>query len=263
MMLRLEGFEADTANVYGIRLELAQRGRGRPILFLHSGQGFWGATPALHGLSTLGRVLAPSHPGFGASELPSSISTVDDLAYFYLDFIELLDLKDLVIVGASFGGWIAAEIAVRCTHAIAKLVLVDSLGIKVGDRESRDIADLHAVDDGELSNLLYANPARFAPNYQDLTDADLHQIARNMEALTLFGWQPYMHNPKLLGRLRRIRAQTLVLWGAEDRVVRRPYGRAFSAAIPGAKFEVIQRAGHLSYVEQPEAFNSLTRDFLN
>jgi pimeloyl-ACP methyl ester carboxylesterase len=262
-MLQLVGFEASIADINGVRIELAQKGKGRPILFLHPGQGFWGATPALDGLSSLGRVLAPWHPGFGGSELPPSINTVDDLAYFYLDLIDVLDLEDLVIVGASFGGWIAAEIAVRCAHSISQLILVDSLGIKVGGRECRDIADLHAVDEAELSNLLYADPTRFGPKYQTLSDADLIQIARNNEALTLFGWQPYMHNPKLLNRLRRIPVPTLVLWGSEDRVVQEDYGRAFASAIPGARFEAISKAGHLSYVEQPERFNAMIRTFLD
>lgn len=262
-MLQLVGFEVGTVTVNGVRIDLAQKGQGRPILFLHPGQGFWGATSALSGLSTLGRVIAPSHPGFSASELPATISTVDDLAYFYLDLIDLLDVRDLVIVGASFGGWIAAEIAVRCAHSISQLILVDALGIKVGGRECRDIADLHAVDDRELSELLYADPVRFGPTYKTLSDSDLIQIGRNAEAFTLFGWQPYMYNPKLLGRLRRIRVPTLVLWGAEDRVVQETYGRAFASAIPGAKFESIPSAGHLSYVERPDTFNSMVKDFLN
>src|SRR6185437_5740847 len=176
--------------------------------------------------------------------------------------IEVLALDDLVVIGASFGGWVAAEIGVRCAHAMANLVLVDSLGIKVGNRETRDIADLHAVDDAELCNLLFADPVRHGPNYGTLSDEDLILIAKNNEALTLFGWQPYMHNPKLRNRLRRIPVPTLVIWGAEDRVVRDPYGRAFAAAIPGAQFEVIPGAGHLSYVEQPDMFIAAVKNFL-
>lgn len=261
-LLRLCGFETEFADIHGVRVELAQKGHGRPILFLHPGQGFWGAQRALDGLARLGRVIAPSHPGFGASALPPSITTVGDLAYFYLDLIDALALDDMVVVGASFGGWIAAEIGVRCAHAMAKLVLVDALGIKVGDRETRDIADLHAVDDAEQCNLLFADPDRHGPHYDKLPDEDLVLIAKNNEALALFGWRPYMHNPKLRSRLRRIPVPTLVIWGAEDRVVRTPYGRAFAAAIPGAQFEVIPGAGHLSYVEQPEMVVAAVENFL-
>lgn len=262
-MLRLAGFETSTAEIQGVRIELAQKGSGRPILFLHPGQGFWGAEQALGGLSCLGRVIAPSHPGFGASALPPSMTTVGDLAYFYLDLIDILALDDLTVVGASFGGWIAAEIGVRCAHAMARLVLVDSLGIKTGDRETRDIADLHAVEDAELPKLLFADPAHHAPDYKSLPDEDLLLIARNNEALTLFGWRPYMHNPKLLHRLQRIRVPTLVLWGAEDRVVGETYGRRFASAIRAARFELIPHAGHLPYVEQPEAFNARVCRFLD
>ncbi len=262
-MPQLAGFDTGFAAIGGVRTELAQKGTGRPILFLHPGQGLPGMGPALERLSQLGRVIAPSHPGFGDSERPPEITTVDDLAYFYLDLIEALGLRDVVLAGASFGGWIAAELAVRCAHSLAGLILIDSLGIKVGGRETRDIADMHAVDEDELSALLYADPARHRPNYAALTDAELLTIARNREALTLFGWRPYMHNPKLLGRLRRISVPTLVLWGEEDRVVRPDYGRTFCAAIPGARFETLPDAGHLSLVEQPERFAAEVGQFLD
>ena len=87
-----------------------------------------------------GRLVAPSHPGFGRSELPPTLTTVDDLAYFYLDRHGDLDLEQTLVVGVSFGGWIAAAIAVKSTARMSRLVLANPVGIKVGDRESRDIA---------------------------------------------------------------------------------------------------------------------------
>jgi pimeloyl-ACP methyl ester carboxylesterase len=63
-----------------------------------------------------------------------------------------------------------------------------------------------------------------------------------------------MHDPKLRGRLHRIRIPTLVLWGANDRILSEPYGRAYCAAITGARFELIERAGHFPHLEQPEIF---------
>ena len=74
------------------------------------------------------------HPGWGNSSLPDWLSTVDDLAYLYLDLAATLGLEDAVLVGACFGGWIAAEMAVRDTRRFAQLVLVDPLGIKVRRR---------------------------------------------------------------------------------------------------------------------------------
>jgi pimeloyl-ACP methyl ester carboxylesterase len=63
-----------------------------------------------------------------------------------------------------------------------------------------------------------------------------------------------MHDPKLKGRLHRIRIPTLFLWGTADRILTEAYGRAYCAAIPGARFETIERAGHYPHIEQPEEF---------
>ena len=79
-------------------------------------------------------------------------------------------------------------------------------------------------------------------------------VARNREATARYAWSPYMHDPKLKGRLHRIRIPTLLLWGAADRILSEAYGRAYCAAIPGARFETIERAGHFPHLEQPEEF---------
>src|SRR5437667_1863631 len=99
--------------VNGIGIECVEKGRGRPLLFLHPGIGIDGSAPALDRLAERARVIAPSHPGFGASELPRAFTTVDELSYFYLDLLDQLDLKDTIVVGVSLGAWIAAEIAVK------------------------------------------------------------------------------------------------------------------------------------------------------
>ena len=94
-------------------IEAIERGQGRPILFLHPGIGIDAAAPVLAELAKGGRVIAPSHPGFGTSQLPKGMTTVDDVSYFYLDLLEQLDLRDVLVVGVGLGGWIAAEIAVK------------------------------------------------------------------------------------------------------------------------------------------------------
>src|SRR5262245_60062948 len=131
--------------VNGVRLEVIERGRGAPLLFLHPEIGIEGSAPAIDALARSRRVIAPTHPGFGGSDLPKGFSTVDDLSYFYLDFLEALSLRDVALVGVSFGAWIAAEIAVKSTERISHLVLVNAVGIKVSDRETRDIVDVWAL----------------------------------------------------------------------------------------------------------------------
>ena len=240
--------------VNSVRLEAIEKGRGRPLLFLHPGIGLDRNAPVIDRLAENARVIAPSHPGFGGSEQPKSFTTVDDLAYFYLDLLDELDLKDTVLVGVSLGAWIAAEIAVKSTARLSHLVLGNAVGIKVGGRETRDIADIFAITEPELNALAYFDPKVGARDYPSMAEADVRIAARNREATARYGWSPYLHNPKLKGRLHRIRIPTLFLWGTADRVVPEPYERAFCAAIPGARFETIERAGHYPHIEQPEEF---------
>jgi len=103
---------------------------------------------------------------------------------------------------------------------------------------------------------------RFAPDFNAWDDAALIRYARGRDALCLYGFQPYMYNPQLPRWLARIAVPTLVLWGASDRVVRPDYGRAYAGLIPGARFELIQEAGHHPEIEQPEAFADLVAGFL-
>jgi pimeloyl-ACP methyl ester carboxylesterase len=243
-----------TMVVNGIRVDAIDRGQGRPLLFLHPAIGLDPASPVIDRLAGKARFLAPSHPGFGRSEQPRSFDSVDDLAYFYLDLLDDFDLRDVVLVGVSLGGWIAAEIAVKSCARLSHLVLADAVGIKVGDRDTRDIVDIFAITEQEFIELAYCDPAAGTRDYRALPEPDVLAAARNREATARYAWSPYMHNPKLMGRLHRIRVPTLMVWGADDRILSERYGRAYCAAIPGARFELIKRAGHFPHIEQPDEF---------
>jgi pimeloyl-ACP methyl ester carboxylesterase len=236
-----------------VTLEIEQHGTGRPILFLHGAGGPKSGAPFLQMLAAHGRVIAPSHPGFGRSPLPDWIESVDDLAYLYLDLLEQLDLRDVAVVGVSMGGWTAAEIAIKNTARIAKLVLVDPVGIKVGDRETRDLPDIYSLSPEQVTRLMWHDPSR-APKTEHMSDAELEALARHRHAAALYLWKPYMHNPQLRRRLRRVGVPTLVLRGESDGLVSEAYARAYADAIPGARFLTIAAAGHSPQTEQPEAF---------
>jgi pimeloyl-ACP methyl ester carboxylesterase len=241
-------------SVNGAKLELIDRGRGRPILFLHPHIGIEPSAPVLALLADGGRLVAPSHPGFGRSDLPPSLTTVDDLAYFYLDAMDELDLEQTLVVGVSLGAWIAAAIAVKSTARMSRLVLANPVGIKVGDRESRDILDVFAMTETEFREKAFADAAAAERDYAAMSEDELRIVARNRETAARFAWSPYMHDPKLKQRLHRIRIPTLVLWGTADKLIDESYGRAFCDAIPGAKFEPIEGAGHFPHLERPKPF---------
>src|SRR5947207_6690438 len=82
--------------VNGTTIEAVDKGQGRPILFLHPGIGIDPAAPVLTELAKGGRVIAPWHPGFGTSQLPKGITSVDDVSYFYLYMLDQLDLHDVL-----------------------------------------------------------------------------------------------------------------------------------------------------------------------
>ena len=236
-----------------VSLEIAIAGAGRPLLFLHGGDYFVQNRAFLDKLAQRWRVLVPRHPGFGASERPDGFRSVHDLAYLYLDLIEQQGLGDVVLVGSSFGGWIALEMCVRSVERIGRLVLVDSLGVKFGGREERDIADIYALPTAELLHRTFFDPVRAAPDYSKLDDAEAASIARDREATALYGWRPYMHDPALGRWLHRVRVPTLIVWGDSDGIVTADYGEKLCRSLPDARFALIPEAGHYPQIERPEA----------
>jgi pimeloyl-ACP methyl ester carboxylesterase len=137
---------------------------------------------------------------------------------------------------------------------MARLVMANAVGVKVGDRETRDIADIFAITDQEYLEIAYCDPNAGRRDFKALPDAEVQAAARAREATARFAWSPYFHNPRLKSRLHRIQIPTLFLWGTHDRMLSEAYGRAFCAMIPGARFQPIERAGHFPDQEQPRIF---------
>ena len=134
--------EGDRLKVHGTELETVRRGAGRPIVLLHGFQTIDSEAPFLALLARYGEIVAPSSPGFGHSPRPKDFDTIYDLVHLYLELLETLPGGEVTLVGFSFGGWLAAEVATACSHRLEKLVLVDPLGIKVSGRETSDILDI-------------------------------------------------------------------------------------------------------------------------
>jgi len=246
----------------GIELEVVRRGSGRSILVLH---GFQTVDPEARFVGLLARhgaVIAPSGPGFGHSPRPKDFDTVYDLVHLYLEVLDNLPGEKATLVGFSFGGWLAAELAVACSHRIDKLVLVDPVGIKISDRETPDILDVFNRSPDEVRRASWHDPEKFAPDFNAMSDEALTVYARNREALCLYAWHPYMYNPQLPRWLGRIKVPTLLIWGESDRVVTPDYGRAYSRLIPGSRFELIEAAGHHPEIEQPGMFVERVSRFL-
>ena len=173
-----------------VSLEVLTAGDGPPLLFLHGGDYFAQHRDFFERLARRWRLMVPRHPGFGRSERPDNFRTIHDLAYLYLELLERQDLRDVVLVGSSFGGWIALEMCVRCLERVGRLVLIDPVGVKFGGREERDIADIYALPSAELLRRTFFDPPRAAPNYAGLDDEEAQSIARDVfRPLARFLWK--------------------------------------------------------------------------
>ena len=257
-------------------LEVLRRGAGSggaKLLLVHGINPVSPRAPFLDLLAEHGEIIAPSHPGFGNSPLPADFDTMYDLVHLYLGVLDAVPADKVTMLGFSFGGWIAAEVAASGHRKLDRLVLVDPVGVKLGGREERDIAHLFNTSPDELNRRAWHDPARRPEGSygvgwhtaigEAMTDSEMVTLARNWDSLCLFAWRPHMYNPQLKHWLHRVTVPTLVLWGASDRIVTPDYGRAYSRLIPGARFEMIEGAGHHPELEQPRAFVDQVASFLN
>lgn len=246
---------AARVKAFGMNLEVLRRGKGKkPLVIFYDEEALTLESPILDALDGSFQAAIVSPPGFGASDRPDWIETIDDCAYICMDALDALKVRDATVIGFGLGGWLAAEIAIKSTHNMARLVLVDPFGIKVGGPLDRDIQDIWFLSPEKLLEAKYADIEKGKIDYTVMPESKLEIIARNKESYARFCWMPYMHNTKLRGRLHRINVPTLVVWGEKDGIITPAYGRAFAREIPGAKFTTIAKAGHFPHIEQPEAF---------
>jgi len=249
-----------TMSIRDCRIRVMRGGTGSPMLFLHGGGGLGIWLPAMAKLAKSFDVIAPEHPGFGCSDTPDWLDTIADLANFYLDFLDQLDLRGVHLVGSSLGGWIAAELAVRNATRLASLTLVGSAGIHVKDVEQVDtflsneqqrIRDLFY--DQELAEAVIASSER--PEQEDAA-------LKNRMITAKLSWQPRSHDPNLRKWLHRIKVPTLLVWGANDLLFPADYAFVYQQLIPGAKAVVLPECGHLPHVEKGDAFAAELESFI-
>jgi pimeloyl-ACP methyl ester carboxylesterase len=247
---------------YHDRMDISytDQGAGRPVLVLHGGGGPATVASLAGHLAAASRVLAPTHPGWNGVARPELIATVSDLANEYLAWLDREDLADVVVIGSSIGGWVAAEMALADrSHRITGLVIVNAAGVDVPGQPIRNIAGLDPL---QIAQYSFHDPATFRAGQPAPTPQSIAMQRANQQSLAALAGDPYMHDPTLLVRLAGIGIPTLVVWGESDRVVTAEYGRAYAAAIPGSRFELVPEAGHLPHLERPAETFALIDAFL-
>jgi pimeloyl-ACP methyl ester carboxylesterase len=233
-------------------VQMLSGGTGPALLFLHGAGGAGRWLEFQERLAACFRVRAPSHPGHGGSPAAEWIEHVSDLAFHYLDLLDALRLERVHLVGASFGGWIATEVAVMASHRLASLTLIDPVGIKV---EGWIYPCLFGMDIPEIVQTVFHNPmAALALAPPDQSVETLALQYRQGTALARVSWNPYLYDPRLRRRLARITAPTLLCWGAHDRLAPlEPCGRTWAKEVPGARLHVFEDSGHVPHLEEPRA----------
>ena len=254
--------------VLGRKIHEIRGGEGEPLLYLHSamGEAMW--LPHLQALAERYEVHGPAHPGFLTSQGIEDIHDIEDVVLHYLAYLDRMGWRTVNVLGLSLGGWIAAELAARHPDRVGKLVLASAVGIWIREKP---IADIFAVDSRfpeRFQKLLFHDPncpaAQMMPSPGDMTLGDdmLVNIMNAFAATAKIGWNPLLHDPRLESMLPQVRAKTLVLWGAGDRIVAVDYGKKFARLIPGARLEVIPECGHLIPLEKPAEFHRAVTEFL-
>jgi pimeloyl-ACP methyl ester carboxylesterase len=241
-------------------------GSGPPLVFFHGAYGLqW--DPFLDGLARSHTVYAPEHPGTtpGAPDSLKPIDTLWDLVLYYYELFDALGLDAPAVVGHSFGGMVAAEIAATNPARVSKLVLIDPIGLW---RDDIPVRNWMAVPLAELPQYLFADPEgplgkMISAAALDAGDAAMDmqiQIMWSLACTGKFVWP--IPDKGLKKRLHRISAPTLILWGKQDGIASSAYAEEFATRIAGARVELIDNAGHLPHLEQMTTVSGLVGEFL-
>jgi pimeloyl-ACP methyl ester carboxylesterase len=235
-------------------------GEGDPVVFLHGDSGLsW--DPFLDGIAEGHRVIAPEHLGSGTSQGVEHLHDVLDLVLYYCELFDVLGVPTASLIGHSFGGMVAAEIAAINPERVRKLVLIAPLGLW---RDDHPIPDISTITPKRLPRMLFADPNGPAASALAIPDASdpeaLFQAAMGMASVLQFIWP--LPDKGLSRRLYRVKAETLVVWGRQDQLVDPIYGEEFASAVGNARLELVDDSGHVPQLEQFGQVLSLLTDFL-
>jgi pimeloyl-ACP methyl ester carboxylesterase len=245
-------FAKSFVELNGCRTHLRRAGSGQTLLFLHGASGMPAILPCLQKLAERFDVVVPEHPGYGQSGEPEWLENIHDMAYFYLDFLEKLDLKDVLLVGNSMGGWIALEIAVRDTSRIKSMVVVSPAGIAVPGLLPADTFLMSPEE--QVRALVYDQKVAEARLAEPVTPEALEVGLKNRHTTARLAWEPRFNDPHLPKWLHRIDVPVTIVWGEQDKILPVGFASEFKKLIKNSKLEIIPQCGHLPHAEKPDQF---------
>jgi pimeloyl-ACP methyl ester carboxylesterase len=251
---------------HGVDIAYERAGEGPPLVFAH------GATcdsrvwqPQLAALADEFTVVAWDEPGAGRSSAVPADFTLADYAACLGAVIEAVALGPAHVAGLSWGGTVALELYRHHPERVATLVLADTYA---GWKGSLPEEEVRARIDG-VREMLAAPPEAVDPTLPGLFAGDppaefvplLAAMDRDVRPESMGVALSLMAEADLNDLLPHVAVPTLLIWGELDARSPLDVAREFERAIPDAKLAVIPHSGHMSNLEQPEAFNELVRGF--
>ena len=256
-----------TLNVWQdqVRPRVKVAGNGPPVVFFHGAAGLqW--DPFLDRLAQSFTVYAPEHPGTTPGD-PDAVKPLDnlwDLVLYYYEMLDKLGLQSPAVVGHSFGGMVAAEVAATNPERVSKLVLLNPVGLWRDDAPVKnwmvmapqDLAKAAFYDpEGPVARQMLATPEDPAAQ----VDAQI-QYMWSLAFTCKFVW--LLPDKGLKKRLYRITAPTLIVWGKQDGLVPPVYAQEFADRIANARVEMVDQAAHVPQLEQLETVSQRVLEFL-
>ena len=248
--------ESRTVETRHAAVRCLEGGKGEPLLFLHGAGGMTAEDPFLAALAARHHVFAPFLPGYGETLECATLRDMLDFTLHTFDVAEALGLADPILVGHSLGGMIAAEMAAVAPNDVSRLALIAPAGLWL---EDHPIPDIFTLLPFELPKYLFHDPeagAKLMTAGLRMDDPKFLQdyLVRNARQMGMAGKLLFpVPERGLSQRLYRIKARTVIVWGESDRLIAPAYGRAFEAAIAGARLVDIPAAGHMAIMENPQA----------
>jgi pimeloyl-ACP methyl ester carboxylesterase len=245
--------ELKTISTTRVPVRYYEGGEGQPLVFLHGAGGLDLDQDFLDALAGRFHVYAPLVPGYGDSEECAELRDMLDFTLHTWDVVERLGLKNPVLAGFSMGGMIAGEMAAIAPNDVSRLALIAPAGLWL---DEHPIPDIFAMLPYELPHYLFYDAeagAKILGSGEALSDPQFLQafLVQNARQLGAAGKILFpIPERGLAGRLYRIKAKTLLIWGASDKLIPPVYAQAFQQGIAGSELSVLPEAGHLVAIEK-------------
>ncbi len=229
-------------------------GDGRPLVFFHGAGGLLAEDPFLNALTRKYHVYAPLLPGYGDSEECAELRDMLDFTLHSWDVVAALGLEDPILIGHSMGGMIAAEMAAVAPRDVSRLGLIAPAGLWL---DAFPIPDFFSMLPFQLASVLFYDE-KIGAQLMGVGSGNFGDpewlksfLVRNARQLGTAGKILFpIPERGLSGRLYRITARTVIVWGENDKLIPLAYAEKFRAGIKGAELVTVREAAHMVPLEQ-------------